>query len=713
MTNNTRDQNLSATQLYSSLLDNHDCEGPYYLRSAYGDEAAAILSHLSSVYQLLDDSVERFYQILTSIPAATVILINLTADEFKHLKVAQTRYLQTILSPSLTAKQHREMAVKAGLRHSHVGVSTEVLTESFGLYKDIIYGLTSECSTCPERLREIVTQRFQYDMITQIEVYAWVQKHRFDSYQRIEALEHTHNPLDFVQQSLEILVDAFKDDVLGIGFGAVRNGNFRYLFANGVLPFTGEHQLKPDYKTFVIPEIQQAWFDESALLLNTFNNESISEPLRHACDDLNIRSLGVFIMHDLHNAPKGCLIMANRYPGYFIDKRTQHYWQQIADLIGGGLEVMERSGERRKHRLADGLHFRQLLQQQKVEMYYQPIIDPVSGRTVKVEALARLKDNDRIIAPGLFLSAFGSSQLRDLFDVGLLQIIGNIKNTDLPPCSINVPPEALSDIAWLNRLPVHLANMGATPECISLEILESALSDDKQVKSALHTLKEAGYSILLDDVGAGESSLLRLATLPVSGIKIDQSFVRSLQHNFEYLDFILTLRSLAAQRGLKCVAEGVETDAIVDTLGSVNGLQFQGYALARPMPGLALRSWMSRAEEGMPLGPFPRSLYGWYCRHVDRFISIRNGLDVISDLISIDFLKDAERCPLHSIIPMIGGDKQIEEAHRQWHANYARFTQMVQNGTRPSELWQAMEICKLELRSLIENKLSADAKSEL
>jgi hypothetical protein len=206
---------------------------------------------------------------------------------------------------------------------------------------------------------------------------------------------------------------------------------------------------------------------------------------------------------------------------------------------------------------------------------------------------------------------------------------------------------------------------------------------------------------------------LRLATLPVSGIKIDQSFVRSLQHNFEYLDFILTLRSLAAQRGLKCVAEGVETDAIVDTLGSVNGLQFQGYALARPMPGLALRSWMSRAEEGMPLGPFPRSLYGWYCRHVDRFISIRNGLDVISDLISIDFLKDAERCPLHSIIPMIGGDKQIEEAHRQWHANYARFTQMVQNGTRPSELWQAMEICKLELRSLIENKLSADAKSEL
>lgn len=711
MPNNARDENLSAPPIYSSLLDDHDCNGPYYLRSAYGDQATEILSHLASTHQLLDDSVERFYQILTSMPAATVILINLTADEFNHLKTAQTEYLKTILSPSLTAKQHRELAVKAGLRHSHVGVSTEVLTEAFGMYKDIIYGLVSDCSTCPERLREIVNQRFQYDMITQIEVYAWIQKHRFDTYQRIEELEHTPNPLDFVQQSLQTLLDAFKDDVLGVGFGAVRNGNFRYLLTKGVLPFSSEQPLKPDYKTQVIPEIQQAWFDETALLINTFNNDSISEPLRLACRDQNIRSLGVFIMHDLHNAPKGCLVIGNRYPGYFIDERTQHYWQQIADLMGSGLDVMERSGERRKHRLADGLHFRQLLLQQKVEMYYQPIIDPVSGRTVKTEALARLKDNDRIIAPGLFLSAFGSSQLRDLFDVGLLQIINNIKNTDLPPCSINVPPEAMSDIAWLNRLPDHLASMGATPQHISLEILESALTDDKQVKSALHTLKAAGYSILLDDVGAGESSLLRLATLPVTGIKIDQSFVRSLQHNFEYLDFILTLRSLAAQRGLECIAEGVETNAIVDTLGSVNGLQFQGYALARPMPADALQAWMSRDTEGKPLGPFPRSLYGWYCRHIDRFISIRNGLDVISDLISIEFLQDAERCPLHGIIPMIGGDRQIEDAHRQWHANYARFTQMVQNGTRPSELWQAMESCKLELRSLIENKLSIQAKT--
>lgn len=700
--------NLSKTPAPIKSLIDQEIDDPYYLRGAYGSDAGIVLTHLCSTQQLLDDAVDRFYRILTDIPAAAIILINLTADEFNHLKIAQTAYLKTILSPSLTAKQHREMAVRAGIRHSHIGLSVEVLTEAFGLYKDIIYGLVSDHSDFRIHLREIVTQRFQYDLVTQIEAYAWVQKHRFDTYQRIEHIEHTANSLDFLQQSLEILADAFSDDVLGVGFGAVRNGNFRYMLANGQVPFAAEKTDTPNFSAFVIPEIQRAWFDETPLLINTFNKENISAELRSACQGKNIRSLGILLMHDLQAAPKGCLILGSRYPGYFIDERTRHYWQQIADLIGGGLDAIERSRDRRKHRLADGLHFRQLLSQLKVEMHYQPIVDPISGRTVKAEALARLKDNDRIIAPGLFLSAFGASQLRDLFDVGLLQIVNDIKDGGLPPSSINVPPEAMADIPWLKRLPEHLARMGATPQHISLEILESALTDDKQVKSALHALREAGYSILLDDVGAGESSLLRLATLPVSGIKIDQSFVRSLQNNFEYLDFILLLRSLAAQRGLDCVAEGVETEAIVDTLGSVSGLIFQGYALAKPMPAQDLKSWMSRAAEGKTLGPFPRSLYGWYCRHVDRFISIRNALNVASDLISIEYLQDAERCPLHAIIPTIGGDDQIAEAHRQWHANYARFTEMVQNGTSTSELWHAMESCKLELRTLVERKLLAN-----
>ncbi|MDD2761854.1 MAG: hypothetical protein PHH11_16375 [Methylomonas sp.] len=181
--------------------------------------------------------------------------------------------------------------------------------------------------------------------------------------------------------------------------------------------------------------------------------------------------------------------------------------------------------------------------------------------------------------------------------------------------------------------------------------------------------------------------------------------MRSLQNSFEYLDFILSLRSLAAQRGLECVAEGVENADIVDTLGSASELLLQGYAFAKPMSAQALSDWLKRKAEGQAMGPFPQSLHGWYCRHVDRFVSIGNALYAAPDLISIEHLQDAERCPLHAMIPHIGGDGEIEAAHRQWHANYARFTSMIQAGATAGELWHAMESCKQELRKLVERKL--------
>lgn len=672
---------------------------PLWIRSAYGADAVAALSRLGPAASHIEHAVGKFYESLKTFPGAVAVLDNLTAEEFQHLHVMQGRYLTKILSPELSAKHHRQMAIEAGLRHSYVGLSAELLTESSILYRDIVATLIPGASEA-EPLREIITQRFQYDLITQIEAYALIQKNRLETYQLIARQEHTANPLDFVQNTLNALLASFHEDVIGVAFGCVKNGNFRHLLAKGRVPLSsGESSM--------VPEIQQAWFDEKPLIINSLSRDTqLSAALRNECMCLGIRSLGLMLMRDLQGSPKAYLLICGLFPGYFLNDGTRHYWQQVADFTGVNLDFMERSHSSRRHRLADGLRFRQLLAQEKVEMHYQPIVDPKSGRTVKVEALARLKDGDRIISPGLFLPAFGAHQLRELFDIGLLQIMDKLSDK-YPVCSINIPTEVMSDTVWMKSLLNHLAGLGADPGRISLEILESSLSDNKEVQNALYAIKEAGYSIFLDDVGAGESSLLRLATLPVSGIKIDQSFVRSLQNNFEYLDFILSLRSLAAQRGLECIAEGVENADIVDTLGSVSGLQLQGYAFAKPMPANALLSWIEREAEGMPLGPFPQSLYGWYCRHVDRFISIRNALYTASDLISIEQLQNAECCPLHAIIPHIGGDFEIDQAHRKWHESYARFTSMIQEGVSLSELWHAMESCKQELRLLIERKLHA------
>lgn len=383
-------------------------------------------------------------------------------------------------------------------------------------------------------------------------------------------------------------------------------------------------------------------------------------------------------------------------------------------MIGGNYAMLERSTAKRQNRVSDGVCFRKLLAKQQVEMHYQPIIDPDSGKTVKVEALARLKDGDRIIPPGMFLPAFGANQLRELFEIGLSRVQNDIARFPDHPfvCSINLPPEAMSDLEWLKALPDYLLSAGATPQRICLEILESTLHDEKEVLSQMFSLQEAGYAILLDDVGAGESSLLRIVNLPVSGIKIDQSFVRSLQHSFENLDLILSLRFLALQRGLECVAEGVESREIIDVFSSMNGGRslLQGYAFSKPLPLPELARWLLEDKQRQPLPQTPDTLYGWYSRHVERLFTMRNALYTISDLISIDQLQDAEQCPLHAVITHVGGDAELTEAHYEWHQMYGDFASRVQAGQRVQELWQAMEASKLKLRKLIEQKIRASGR---
>ena len=689
-------------------MENKTKDIPSWIRTAYGPNAEKALSCLGSFEETVRQSVEKFYNTIVHMPEARPVIECLTHEEFSKLKETQYRYLCSILDPGLNATLHKKTATKIGLLHFCSGVPVETLAEASVLYTDIAIAIIKDASNA-EYLKEIITCRFQYDLINQIMAYTRIQQNRLAAHEIITRQSHSGNLLDFIKYSLETLLESLSDEVKGVAVGNVRNGNYRHLFARGTVPFHGIDSVFPDYPTVNSPEIQEKWFKEQPIIVNSMNQSKHFPPSwQTECQKLGIRSIGLFVMHDLKGAPIGFLMVCSGFSSYFMNEGTLHYWQQLSDLIGTNFNFIENSNEKRKHRLADGLRFRQLLAQEKVEMYYQPIIDPNSGRTVKVEALARLIDGDKVVSPGLFLPAFGSNQLRDLFDIGLKRVMEDL---DTFPdrnitCSINLPPEAMNDTAWLKDLPDQLERMGATPDHISLEIVESALSDDKKIQDSLFALKEAGYSLFLDDVGTGESSLLRLATLPVTGIKIDQRFVLSIQNNFEYLDLILSLWSLADQRGLECVAEGVENENIVDSLGSIGNLLLQGYAFARPMPAKTMMNWNFNGIESPPINNFPRSLYGWYSLHIARFFSIRNALSVVSDLLSIERLQDAENCPMHVLLSQIDlSDEEIDMAHRKWHESYTRFANMVQAGANSNELRAEMETIKQELRVLVEGKL--------
>jgi EAL domain-containing protein (putative c-di-GMP-specific phosphodiesterase class I) len=677
----------------------HDDTGSSWIKIAYGDEAARHLSELSLVEDQIDHAIADFYTRLNNISHAQEVLGNLSPAEAQHLVVAQKRYLCRILAPNLSAETHYHIAIEAGLRHVAVGLSIETLTEAMWLYKDITTTLTKDRFDAAP-LRFIIETRLQYDLLTQIKAYADARTERLKVYEHIER-QQAANPQGFLRGVAQILKENMREKVAGVAVGSISRDGYQHIIADGMPWQDMDHAIQA-------PAFERAWAQENPLFINNLHHDDrLPVDFREECRDLGIRSIGVLVIRDALGRPIHLLLVGMRYPGYFLHEDARAFWQRVADHVGGFLDGIVRTGLPTARRLTDGPRFRQLLAQGKVEMHYQPIVDVKTGRTVKVEALVRLRDGDEIISPARFLPAFGTHQLNDLFYAGLEKVRDDLSDLDLI-CSINMPTEFMADRRQFSQLPALLDTMDLPPRRIALEILESPLAMQNEVMRVLSTLREMQYEILLDDVGAGESSLLRLSTLPISGIKIDQGLVRPLQYGFDNLDVILSLQGIALQRGLNCVVEGVETPSIVDMLASAGKVLQQGYAFAKPMPVSELREWLARAGEGIPLGSFPQSLYGWFSAHMARTFHLSAALFTIHDLIDIDTIADAECCALHGIIHEVGGDEEVVSAHYAWHAEFAKMAKMAKTDRTDSSKRAFLETLttrKATLRALIERKL--------
>ena len=130
-----------------------------------------------------------------------------------------------------------------------------------------------------------------------------------------------------------------------------------------------------------------------------------------------------------------------------------------------------------------------------------------------------------------------------------------------------------------------LAQTGANPERIKLELTESLLLQDvDSVIATMHALKQHGLGFSLDDFGTGYSSLSYLKRLPLDQIKIDQGFVRDVLNDPKDAAIAHTIIVLADLLGLAVIAEGVETIEHHRFLQEQGCPAFQGYLFGRPEP---------------------------------------------------------------------------------------------------------------------------------
>jgi EAL domain-containing protein (putative c-di-GMP-specific phosphodiesterase class I) len=670
------------------------------------EDSRGSLSGLSLDPAHLEMAVLSFYRLLLDSEEGRTILESLTPEEFDHLKSRQAAYLGRLLSPDLELSEHIVMARQVGLRHWAYGIPLSLLAQGSDLYeralKVALAGLSEGRAAI---VSEILTRRIQTDMSVQTAIYEEMERKRAEL---LESLERTVSRDGGEDAALESLLPSLLDpQVGGILMLDPLPGEFRLLHRTGVIPRIGEAAFLA-WLDDILGDLLEEHVPEVCLSLR--QDSAHPEEILAGFFEAGIFSLGAFPLGDRMGRPQKVLLFFGRTPLVFSPAKNGEHWRRVSLHLGEALARLEDSRFRSSPpSVASGQEFRRLLLGEALVMRYQPIVDPLTGRIVKVEALARLRSGETLLSPAEFLPAFGQRQLRMLFDQGLSRVVSDLEipGFEAPPCQLNLPTEILEDLDWLDSLPDRLADRGISPRRIGFEILESALVDDARILRGLHNLKERGYSLLLDDVGSGESSLLRMVTLPVDGIKIDQAFVRPLARGFSNLDMIFSLMMLALQRGVSCVAEGVETPGIVDALGSVRNILLQGYAIARPMSAEELSLWTPPPASGIG-GPYPHSLFGWYSRHISRLFGVFNALNTISDVIDSHRLEDGRQCPLHDMVIPIGGDASIVEAHLVWHKNYARFVEMARNGVSPQELWPEMQRSRRILQGLVEKRLFGD-----
>jgi diguanylate cyclase (GGDEF)-like protein len=256
-----------------------------------------------------------------------------------------------------------------------------------------------------------------------------------------------------------------------------------------------------------------------------------------------------------------------------------------------------------QRRLQIETDMRRALMDDEFFLVYQPQLDLRSGRPCGVEALVRWRDPARgVIGPAEFIPVAEESGMIQALGARVLreacrQMREWHRQDMLLRLSVNLSVQQLQHENWIGVVEEALADSGLPARYLDLEITESVIiGSPEQAVSTLTRLKQMGLSITVDDFGTGYSSLSYLARLPIEGIKIDQRFVHGLGRNDNDEAIIHAIVALAHSLRLRCIAEGVETEAQHQFLRRHGCEEGQGYLFGRPMPEAELRAWFHAHE---------------------------------------------------------------------------------------------------------------------
>jgi diguanylate cyclase (GGDEF)-like protein len=255
-------------------------------------------------------------------------------------------------------------------------------------------------------------------------------------------------------------------------------------------------------------------------------------------------------------------------------------------------------------RLALGSEMRNAIDERNIVVYYQPKVSLLDGEIKGVEALVRwIHPTHGFLSPNEFIPVAERTGLvgpltRFVLQEALAQCAAWKGDGLSVTMAVNLAVRSLLDPDLPDEIDGLLAGAGLAPGRLTLELTEtSVMAEPLRTVKVLERLAERGIQLSVDDFGTGYSSLSYLQRLPVQEVKIDRSFVSSMDASPADATIVQSIVDLGHNLGLRVVAEGVEDAATWSRLATMGCDLAQGYYLSRPVPGATLARWAQDRRE--------------------------------------------------------------------------------------------------------------------
>ncbi len=329
----------------------------------------------------------------------------------------------------------------------------------------------------------------------------------------------------------------------------------------------------------------------------------ISEPYRLKKQDVHITcSIGLVLGSTAYEHPDQILRDADNAMYFSKEHGGGHY-----TVFEAGMHIMTRK------RLEIEMDLRNAVAAGQISLYYQPIVSLRNGEITGFEALCRWSHPKYgMIPPTEFIPvAEETGIIHELGAFVLERSCRKLKElTDKFPgaasftMNINISGKQFKRPDFVDIVDRAIKDGGVEPERIKLELTESVLLEDADLAlSAITRLKALGVKVVIDDFGTGYSSLSYIRRFPFDSLKVDRSFVGSMEDAAQSREIIKSIIALAHSLGLEVVAEGVEAQGHRDLLTGMSCEFAQGYLFSRPIPDEELDALLTAQSREDPAAP--------------------------------------------------------------------------------------------------------------